>query len=122
MKELFVKGALERDQLSMFLQIWIDKNSSHCMYTVLQIQSWSIIHLNDGSWYLDCGKSFCSIENESIKASHDKSEVTGVVGGITQTIIDLSDEDKDTIGGSTLTDKEQIKILSKRTKEVEKEE
>jgi hypothetical protein len=117
-----VKGALRRDQLPLFLQTWVDKNSDHCIYTPGQIQSWSILHLNDGCWYLDCAKNFCPSEEEAIKASHDRSEVSGVVGATTQSTVDLSDEDMDTAGGSGLTEKEQMKILAKRAREAEKEE
>ncbi len=120
MKELFVKGALGDDELPVFLNSWVDKNSSSCMYTPGQIRLWSILHLNAGCWYIDCATSFCPVDEESIKISLDMQEVSGVAGASSANPKDLSDEDDVEILPSGLTQKEQLRILAKRAKQVEK--
>lgn len=116
-----MKGALEKHELPLFLQTWVDKDSTHCMFTPSQIQSWSSLHLSDNCWYLDCAKTFCPSEEQELKASHDMSEVSGLGGATMLTSVNLSDEDEGIGGGSGLSEKEKLKILAKREKEAVKE-
>lgn len=119
-KELSLKGALDIDVRPIFLNSWVDKNSSSCMYTPSQVRTWSILHLNAGCWYLDCASSFCPTDEESIKMSLEKQEVSGMPTGSSANPGNDSDEDDADVFPSGLPEKERLKILARRARQAEK--
>jgi hypothetical protein len=78
MRELVPLGAMVKPQLSMFFISWVDKTSASYMYTMTQTRTWSVPHLKEGCWYIECRKKICPIEEEDLKAAYDKVDPKGV--------------------------------------------
>ena len=67
--ELLAKGAISKEDLLVFLTIWLDRSNSTCMFSVFQQHTWTTSHLTGGVWYLDCAPSFSpSFESELRKS------------------------------------------------------
>ena len=53
-----MKNAILFLSLLSFLDNWIDDNSNLCVYTPMQLEKFSCLHLMAGGWYLDCSHGF----------------------------------------------------------------
>ena len=112
-KELLTLGAIQDADLRQYLSSWIDKNSSQCMYTVFLVRCWSIAHLRACCWYIECGKTFCPVEEEDAKKACDQADSTSPDQGEVQ-------EDEVEVDISLLPEKERNKILNQRERAVER--
>jgi hypothetical protein len=110
-RELLPLGAIEDAHLSQFLTSWIDKNSFACMYTMFLIRCWSIAHLKACCWYIECGKSFCPVEEEDAKKACDQVDSQGVALGPNEGEVQ---EDEVEVDINLLPEKEKNKILNQR--------
>jgi hypothetical protein len=71
MRELVLLGIVVKPQLPMFLTSWVDKTSASCMYSPTQMRNWSTLHLKEGCWYIECGRTICPVEEEDVKSLAD---------------------------------------------------
>jgi hypothetical protein len=119
MRELVPLGAVVKPQLPIFLTSWVDKASASCMYTMTQTHTWSVPHLKEGCWYIECGKSTCPVEEEDVKATCDKDDPKGIILGSDNVAVleEMSAEDL-----ALLPEKEKNKILNQRTWDAKKAE
>jgi hypothetical protein len=108
-----------KPQLPMFLTSWVDKTSASCMYTMTQTRTWSALHLKEGCWYIECGKTICPVEEEDEKATCDKAETRGVklVSDVVVVPEELTLADL-----ALLPEKERNKILNQRARDAKKAE
>jgi hypothetical protein len=64
-----------KEDLPVFLTIWLDRSNTTCIFSALQQRTWTTSHLAGGSWYLDCALSFTpSFETELRKSREDVGE------------------------------------------------
>ena len=56
--EHLAKGAISKENLPIFLNTWLDRSNSACIFSAFQQRTWSTSHLTGGAWYLDCAPSF----------------------------------------------------------------
>jgi hypothetical protein len=119
MRELVPLGAVVTPQLPMFLTSWVDKTSASCMYTMTQKCTWSVPHLKEGCWYIECGKTICPIEEEDVKATCDKADPKGVKLGTDVVVVpkELTAADL-----ALLPEKKRNKILNQRARDAKKAE
>jgi hypothetical protein len=119
MRELVPLGAVVKPQLPIFLTSWVDKASASCMYTMTQTRIWSVPHLKEGCWYIECGKSTCPVEEEDVKATCDKDDPRGIMLGSDNVAVpeELSVEDL-----ALLPENERNKILNQRARDAKKAE
>jgi hypothetical protein len=89
------------------------------MYTMILTRTWSVPHLKEGCWYIECGKSTCPVEEEDVKATCDKDDPRGIILGSDNVAVpkELSAEDL-----ALLPEKERNKILNQRTRDAKKAE
>jgi hypothetical protein len=60
---------MNKDDLPVFLNTWLDRSNAKCMFSALQQRTWTTSHLTGGAWYLDCAPSFTpSFESELRKS------------------------------------------------------
>ena len=52
--ELFPKKAIEKADLPPFLTTWLDRSSSDCMFSTVQLKTWPTPHLQACPWYIEC--------------------------------------------------------------------
>ena len=76
--ELLAKGAITKENLSIFLSTWLDKSNSTCMFSANQPRTWSTSHLTGGGWYLDCAPSFTPSFETELRKSWDAVGEFGV--------------------------------------------
>ena len=57
-RELVVKNVVTCLSLASFLEDWINDNSNHCVYTLMQLAKFPRVHLAACGWYLDCSCGF----------------------------------------------------------------
>jgi hypothetical protein len=55
MQELFPKHGIAKEDLLPFLDTWLDRSSPDCMFSPLQLQTWTSTYLRGTAWYLECG-------------------------------------------------------------------
>jgi hypothetical protein len=116
MKELLMKGAIDKNKLPLFLTTWIDKTSQQCMFSQGQLRMWTLLHLKAGSWYLDCGKGFCPEEEEELKNKLDTADIaSGSVVGALQEGTGNADE----LNLSQMNE-EKKKVIAQRIADAEK--
>jgi hypothetical protein len=117
MRELVPLGAVVKPQLPLFFTSWVDKTSTSCMYTMTLTRSWSVPHLKEGCWYIECGKTICPVEEEDVKAACDKVDPRGVKLGSDVVVVpeELSAADL-----ALLPEKERNKILNQRIRDAKK--
>jgi YesN/AraC family two-component response regulator len=106
-----------KPQLSMFLTSWVDKTSAQCMYTMTQTCTWSVPHLKAGSWYIECGKTICSVEKEDVKTACDKANPTGAKLGSDHVEVLEEANEADFL---LLPKKKRNKIFNQRTRDAKK--
>jgi hypothetical protein len=116
-RELLPLGAIEDAHLSQFLTSWTDKNSSACMYTMFLIRCWSIAHLKACCWYIECGKSFCPVEEEDAKKACDQADSQGAALGPNEGEVQ---EDEVEVDINLLPEKEKNKILNQRKRDADR--
>jgi hypothetical protein len=77
-----------------------------------QVHIWSALHLKEGCWYIEYGKTICPVEEEDVKAAYDKADPRGVKLGSDVVVVleELSAADL-----ALLPEKEKNKILNQRT-------
>jgi hypothetical protein len=80
------------------------------MYNAWLVCFWSIAHLRACCWYIECGKSFCPVEEEDAKKACDEADDIVPHQGEVQ-------EDEVEVDISLLPEKEKIKILNQRAKD-----
>jgi hypothetical protein len=119
MRELVPLGVVVKPQLPLFLTSWVDKTSTSCMYTMTLTRSWSVPHLKEGCWYIECGKTICPVEEEDVKAACDKADLRGVKlrSDVVIVLEELSVADL-----ALLPEKERNKILNQKTRDAKKAE
>jgi hypothetical protein len=119
MRELVPLGVVVKPQLPLFLTSWVDKTSTSCMYTMTLTRSWSVPHLKEGCWYIECGKTICPVEEEDVKAACDKADLRGVKlrSDVVIVLEELSVADL-----ALLPEKERNKILNQKTRNAKKAE
>jgi hypothetical protein len=54
MQELFPKRGIAKEDLPPFLQTWLDHSSTDCMFSPIQLRTWTSAHLRGIAWYLEC--------------------------------------------------------------------
>ena len=103
----------------MYLTSWVDKTSASCMYSTNQMRIWSALHLKEGCWYLECGKTICPIEEEDVKATCDKVDSRDVMPVLDVVVVleELSLADV-----AFLPAKERNMILSQKARDAKKVE
>lgn len=74
------------------------------MYTLVVVRFWSISHLRACCWYIDCGKTFCPVEEEDAKKACDQADSKTPVQDVVQ-------EDEVEVDIESLPEKEKNKIL-----------
>jgi hypothetical protein len=116
-RELLPLGAIEDAHLPQFLTSWTDKNSSACMYTMFLIRCWSIAHLKACCWYIECGKSFCPVEEEDAKKACDQADSQGAALGPNEGEVQ---EDEVEVDINLLPEKEKNKILNQRKRDADR--
>ena len=52
--ELFPKKAIQKADLPPFLTTWLDRSSSDCMFSTIQLKTWPTPHLHACPWYIEC--------------------------------------------------------------------
>ena len=112
-KELLTLGAIQEADVPQYLSSWIDKNSLQCIYTVFLVRYWSIAYLRACCWYIECGKTFCPVEEEDAKKACDQADSIAPVDGEVQ-------EDEVEVDLSLLPEKERNKILNLRERDAER--
>jgi hypothetical protein len=117
MRELVLLGIVVKPQLPMFLTSWVDKTSASCMYSPTQMRNWSTLHLKEGCWYIECGRTICPVEEEDVKATCDKADPRGVklVSDVVIVLEELSLADI-----ALLPEKDRNKILNQRARDAKK--
>jgi hypothetical protein len=119
MKELVPLGTVVKPQLPMFLTSWVDKTSASYMYTMTQTRTWSVPHLKEGCWYIECGKTICPVEEEDVKATCDKADPKGVK---LESDIVVVPEELTAADLALLPEKKRNKILNQRARDAKKAE
>jgi hypothetical protein len=117
MRELVPLGAVVKPQLPMFLTSWVDKTSASYMYTMTQTHTWSVPHLKEGCWYIECGKTIYPVEEEDVKAACDKADPRNVKLGSDNVIVL---EEVSAANLALLLEKERNKILNQRKGDAKK--
>ena len=83
------------------------------MYTVFLVRCWSIAHLRACCWYIECGKTFCPVEEEDARKACDQADSKAPDQ-------DAMEEDEVEVDISLLPEKERNKILNQRERDAEK--
>ena len=83
------------------------------MYNLILVRLWSISHLRACYWYIDCGKTFCPVEEEDAKKACDQADSKTLVQDVVQ-------EDEVEVDIESLPKKEKNKILKQRTRDAER--
>jgi hypothetical protein len=117
MRELVPLGVVVKPQLPLFLTSWVDKTSTSCMYTFTLTRSWSVPHLKEGCWYIECGKTISVIEEEDVKTAYEKADPRGVKLGSDNVVVP---EEVSKVDIALLPEKERNKILLQREREAKK--
>jgi len=82
------------------------------MYLAGLIQSWGVLHLQSGGWYIDCDGGFCPAEEETMKKNIDQEEKRLGSSDLPTTTTDLATPDQDaTADLSHMNEKEKAKAL-----------
>jgi hypothetical protein len=87
------------------------------MYTMTQTRTWSVPHLKEGCWYIECGKTICPVEEEDVKAACDKADPKGVKLG-SDVVVVL--EELTAVDLVLLPKKKRNKILNQRARDAKK--
>ena len=98
----------------------MDKTFISCMYFMNQMRIWSVPHLKEGCWYLECGtRATYPIEEEDVKATCNKADPRGVIPVPDIVVVpkELSLADI-----TLLPAKERNKILSQKARDAKKVE
>jgi hypothetical protein len=82
-----------------------------------QVHIWSALHLKEGCWYIEYGKTICPVEEEDVKATCDKADPRGVklVPNVVVVLEELTLADL-----ALLPEKERNKILNQRARDAKK--
>ena len=67
--ELYKKDAINKSDLPLFLNNWLDQKSPATMFSDGQIRTWATKHLKGGAWYLDCVATWTHSEVEELQRS-----------------------------------------------------
>jgi hypothetical protein len=118
-RELEPLGALQKDDLPLYLSTWLLKSFPHCMYTVGLLRSCSALHLKGGCWYLDYGKTLCLEDEEDVKKTCAQAEPKAVESGSINGNDHDGYEDEEEEDLSVLPEKERNKIEAKKKKDKE---
>jgi hypothetical protein len=122
-RELQPLGALGKANLPLYLSTWLLKSSPHCMYTVRLLRSWLALHLKNGCWYLDCGKTFCPKDEEDVNKSCAQAESKVVESGsINGNDHDGQENEEQEEDLSVLPKKERNKIKAKNKRDKERQD
>jgi hypothetical protein len=95
----------------------VDKSSTQCMYIMTQTCNWLVPHLKADCWYIDYGKSICSVEEEDVKIACDKANPKGAELGSDH--VEVLEEENEVVL-SLLPKKEKNKILNQRARDAKK--
>ena len=76
--ELLAKGAITKEDLPIFLSVWLDRSNAMCMFSANQQRTWSTSHLTGGGWYLDCAPSFTPSFETELRKSREAVGESGV--------------------------------------------
>jgi hypothetical protein len=117
MREFVLLGIVVKPKLPMFLTSWVDKTFASCMYSMTQTRTWSVPHLKEGCWYIECGKTICQVEEEDVKVAYDKADPRGVKLGSNNVVVPEEVSAADLV---LLPEKERNKILNQRTRDTKK--
>src|ERR1700737_4422593 len=92
--ELLAKGAISKDDLPVFLNTWLDRSNSACMFSALQQRTWTSSHLTGGAWYLDCALSFTPSFETELRKSREAVGESGIEMVDLQAIEDVNERAK----------------------------
>jgi hypothetical protein len=113
-RELVPLGTVVKPQLPMFLTSRVDKTSASCMYSPTQLRYWSALHLKEGCWYIECGRTIFPIEEEDVKATCDKADPKP------SKLVVVVPEELTLADVALLQEKERNKILNQRARDAKK--
>jgi hypothetical protein len=82
-----------------------------------QTHTWSVPHLKEGCWYIECGKTIYPVEEEDVKAACDKADPRNVKLGSDNVIVL---EEVSAANLALLLEKERNKILNQRKGDAKK--
>jgi hypothetical protein len=92
--EILAKGAISKEDLPVFLAIWLDRSNSACMFSVVQQRTWTTSHLTGGAWYFDCTPSFTPSFKTELRKSREAVGESGVEMIDLQGIVDEDERAK----------------------------
>jgi hypothetical protein len=81
------------------------------------MRTWSVPHLKEGRWYIECGKTICPVEEEEVKAAYDKADLRGVK--LVSDVV-VVPEELSLVDLALLLEKKRNKILNQRARDAKK--
>jgi hypothetical protein len=118
-QELFPKRGIAKEDLPPFLQTWLDRTSTDCMFSPLQIRTWTSAHLRGVAWYLECGPQHVpTLEKEQFNSL----EAVGGVVAEDEALAGLDDKTREKLIVQDKLKAEKVKDALEKTrlKEVER--
>jgi hypothetical protein len=59
----------------------MDRSSEFCMFSPLQLKTWTSTHLKGVGWYLDCGLGFVHADEKDLKSSAETADTPALLVG-----------------------------------------
>jgi hypothetical protein len=119
MQELFPKRGIAKEDLPPFLQTWLDRTSTDCMFSPSQLRTWTSAHLRGVAWYLECGPQHVpALEKEQFKSL----EAVGGVIAEDEALASLDDKTREKLIAQDKLKAKKVKDALEKTrlKEVER--
>jgi hypothetical protein len=118
-QELFPKRGIAKEDLLPFLQTWLDRTSTDCMFSPSQLRTWTSAHLRGVAWYLECGPQHApALEKEQFNSL----EAVGGIVAEDEALAGLDDKAREKLIAQDKLKAEKVKDALEKTrlKEVER--